>query len=107
MADNYRGVSRDNACLNLMADGPPLHAASGVNYHVVAACRGTLRCRGGAMVDDRGRPPKVARKAWKANFNDDLDLDAALPAVLAAIGGANDTRVAPFAFRCDPLPPPP
>lgn len=104
MADNYHGVTRDNACLNLMADGPPLHHASGVRYHIVAACSGTLRCAGGAMVDAAGKPVKV-RKAWKANFNDDLDLDRALPRVLEIArngAAANDTLVAPFSFACAP-----
>ena len=106
MADNYRGVSRDNACLNLMADGPPLHANSGVDYHIVPMCSGTLRCANGTMADPRtGRPAKIPRKAWKANFNDDLDLDRAFPRiadVLARKPGGQGTRVAPFDFHCPP-----
>lgn len=105
MADNYAGVSRANACLSLMADGPPLHYASGVNYHIVAMCSGTLRCDNGTMADPRtGRPAKIPRKAWKANFNDDLDLDRALPRLLAILDGSdNATRVAPFGFSCPRL----
>ena len=99
MADNYN-ISRANACLNLMADGPPLHRYSGVNYHIVPTCSGTLRCASGKMVEPSGRPVEM-RKAWKANFNDDLDVDAALPRVLEILRGRSpQTRVAPFAVAC-------
>ena len=95
MADYYN-ISRANACLNLMADGPPLHRYSGVNYHIVPTCSGTLRCSSGKMVEPSGRPVEM-RKAWKANFNDDLDVDVALPRVLEILRGRSpQTRVAPF-----------
>ena len=54
------------------------------------------------MVDSAGRRI-AARKAWKTNFNDDVNLDAALPTLLRILeggGGANATLVAPFDFRC-------
>lgn len=103
MADNYN-ISRANACLNLMADGPPLHRFSGVHYHIVPLCSGTLRCSEGAMVEPSGKAV-VLRKAWKANFNDDLDVAAALPRVLAILRGRSpQTQVAPFEVACPSVP---
>ena len=46
-----------------VADGPPLHHASGVNYVIVAACAGTLRCVDGTMVAPGGQPACAPSRA--------------------------------------------
>ena len=96
------GGNRPRDSRNQRHRRPPLHHASGVNYAIVEMCAGTLRCVDGAMVTPGGAPARQ-RKAWKANFNDDLDLDKALPAILRALEGDNASRVAPFRFVCEPL----
>ena len=65
-------------------------------------CAGTLRCVDGAMVAPGGAPARQ-RKAWKANFNDDLDLDKALPALLRGkevLVVGDSKQVSPTAAFC-------
>jgi hypothetical protein len=103
MSTQMDGILQSASCSNLMADGPPLHYATGVNYHIISQCKKHYAsCRDGKVFS--GQKLLTAKKAWKKDFNNNLDLVAASDMIIGIIKGVsrvtNRTLAAPFDFRC-------
>ena len=108
MVNRISGITRESACMNLMADGPPLHQFTGVNYYILPTCSDKLRCRGGAIYQNGKESSSARKKLWKSEFNNDLDLDSysRIDTILSIIRGSSADsqterlRVAPFKSTC-------
>ena len=100
----------------LTSDGPPLHHATGVRYHIIPLCHSGPICRAGVVYEpgelrknSSMAAPKVStnRKGWKAQYSRSSDFgpnSTAVTRVAALLHGSKAavaaSRVAPFAYRC-------
>lgn len=86
--------------------------AIGVRVHALAVCASdAYRCSDGRVVRRNGSPlgltdRKKARKSWKFNYQDHMQLDGPTVARLRQVLSGNDTAlVVPYEVSCDELHP--